>query len=476
MTIETKIAKNGAKLYYYEGKRISRDKALEIAANLRGDNLFTIETESKVNVYGVTRGVKSGVTTITSKHEFKAVYMQTTYNGTMLWVSNSPGNYDKKVFAGSKDAVKKVAAAIDDAYFSGARGVKITASGEVEILPDEAKAVEEVKADNNDSESETKLTRAEIEAEIKIIVEEIDEFRNELMVIEAETEDEDFDEATCTPQSHIDYLKSTIASNEERYNELQNMLNNLDPEPPQPETDGSEEDTDREDAFDLLPEVDELNDVAESETQDDELKIVEHVRFTESGNERREFTVGNESVHYFNGELSFLWNKTYRAGISPIGECRYIVEVPDGRYVKFIRPTDEEFFQIMAERGACSFDEPETDGSEDNIELLAKLEQHYRNYRQYRWKADILNDFMDAYCTPESPVSSSDEFEIRRLFNKIAAWRNKAKDKFETLADEMMILAEKYQDVEPFWSRYKEIQHYIAVQEGFIDEEVEDIA
>ena len=83
---------------------------------------------------------------------------------------------------------------------------------------------------------------------------------------------------------------------------------------------------------------------------------------------------------------------------------------------------------------------------------------------------------MDAYCTPESPVSSSDEFEIRRLFNKIAAWRNKAKDKFETLADEMMILAEKYQDVEPFWSRYKEIQHYIAVQEGFIDEEVEDIA
>lgn len=30
LTIETKIAKNGAKLYYVDGKRISRDKAIEI--------------------------------------------------------------------------------------------------------------------------------------------------------------------------------------------------------------------------------------------------------------------------------------------------------------------------------------------------------------------------------------------------------------------------------------------------------------
>lgn len=37
----------------------------------------------------------------------------------------------------------------------------------------------------------------------------------------------------------------------------------------------------------------------------------------------------------------------------------WLVKVPDGKWSKWIRPDNEEFFAIMSERGACTIDPPD---------------------------------------------------------------------------------------------------------------------
>ncbi|MBR0287802.1 MAG: hypothetical protein IJQ82_02365 [Selenomonadaceae bacterium] len=47
MTVTTKNAKNGARLYYVDSKRVSRQIALEVAAQNRAGNPFVIEYDTE---------------------------------------------------------------------------------------------------------------------------------------------------------------------------------------------------------------------------------------------------------------------------------------------------------------------------------------------------------------------------------------------------------------------------------------------
>lgn len=136
--IETKIAKNGTKMYYVEGKRVSREIAIQTAADNRG-GAFIINREKRTSVYSVVSYVESGTYTSTDTYEFNKIYFKTTYNGTELWVNPNTEKFGQVVFESyNKEFVKDVAAAIEAAFISGEKGVTVKVNGTVEILTDEA--------------------------------------------------------------------------------------------------------------------------------------------------------------------------------------------------------------------------------------------------------------------------------------------------------------------------------------------------
>jgi len=115
------------------------------------------------------------------------------------------------------------------------------------------------------------------------------------------------------------------------------------------------------DVFSLLPDVDELNDVeGDEDLVLPTLELDETIYFTPIGNEFRVITVGEENVHFFNGQLFLIRSLKYRARWQ---DGSWFVSLGDRAQFK----SDEEFFQIMAERGACTV-EP------DFATKLAKLQ------------------------------------------------------------------------------------------------------
>ena len=133
-TIETKIAKNGTKMYYVEGKRVNREVAIQTAADNRG-GAFIINREKKNYVYSVVSYVESGEYTSTDTYEFNKIYFKTTYNGTELWVNPDAEKFGAMVFGSyNKGNVKKVAADIEAAFISGAKGVTIKENATVEVI------------------------------------------------------------------------------------------------------------------------------------------------------------------------------------------------------------------------------------------------------------------------------------------------------------------------------------------------------
>lgn len=137
MKVTTKIAKNDARLYYVDSKRVSRDKALETAAQNRVGNPFVVECDTEQNHYFVHGGIKKSV--YTDRRTFETLKLRIdSYKGFTVYC----GTCELRWFVSNVGA-KNFAAQIEDAFINGEYGIKITVDGTISILP------AEVSEDNN---------------------------------------------------------------------------------------------------------------------------------------------------------------------------------------------------------------------------------------------------------------------------------------------------------------------------------------
>ena len=137
MTTTIKTAKNGTRIYYVDGKRVSRDKAIETQANVRGANLFIVEYESSIKACFVNgenkiyRSTRQGIVCKleTDIDEYHGFTVRAKLNGES-WFTVLRKFY-------SKVDAKALVAQIEDSYFAGEQGVRIHGDGTVEPLRQE---------------------------------------------------------------------------------------------------------------------------------------------------------------------------------------------------------------------------------------------------------------------------------------------------------------------------------------------------
>lgn len=152
-------------------------------------------------------------------------------------------------------------------------------------------------------------------------------------------------------------------------------------------SDGSEEDIDGDNVFDYLPALDELNDVdindddntppdnePMSDDIDDICNLTPEWRIyrTEDDNIVETLTVNGEELTFINGAPNNIHSDTYKAGFSYFS-CKFYST--DKKY-KTIHE-EEEFFAIMADRGACTIDDddntpPDSEAMSDDISDICK--------------------------------------------------------------------------------------------------------
>ena len=174
MTIETKIAKNGAVNFYANGKRTSRAKAIEIATANRQGAPFTVvyfAYNTKVgNVTENTITVGNLVISVASKAHRYDMFFEVMIDNVRVAFT---GGYktDATAVKNAKVNANVIANAIVAAYINGATGVKIVA-GNVEILSAaEENDVEDELIDEPEITAKTATVEAEITADNNVNVE-----------------------------------------------------------------------------------------------------------------------------------------------------------------------------------------------------------------------------------------------------------------------------------------------------------------
>ena len=130
MTVTTKNAKNGARLYYVDSKRVSRQIALEVAAQNRAGNPFVIEYDTEQTHFFVNAPSKKFV--YTSRDTYTELDTRIdNYKGYTLYI----GTHEIHTFY-DKNPAKELLAQIEDAFINGEHGIKVTLDGTIGILPD----------------------------------------------------------------------------------------------------------------------------------------------------------------------------------------------------------------------------------------------------------------------------------------------------------------------------------------------------
>lgn len=107
------------------------------------------------------------------------------------------------------------------------------------------------------------------------------------------------------------------------------------------------------------------------------------------------------------------------------------------------------------------------------IDALAKLDAWRKAYKKWRWIRNVWWDFDEAYCQPNSPVSTADLPEIERLRNKFDAYDTKAHDEWEAAADEAYELKKRFRRNKIFMAKFNAISQYIARIELRLPEDYE---
>ena len=149
----------------------------------------------------------------------------------------------------------------------------------------------------------------------------------------------------------------------------------------------------------------------------DDTPFIETVTITDEGNEFRSFTVNNETVTYFNGELNFIKSDTYHASLAAYRD-QYVIEVPDGRWEKFKRLDVDEFHQVMCERGACSIDgkpEPPVAPQSDFTAKLAALKDAYDKAEKVVAEKKIVLDEAEKEYRAAGNISTAALMNLQRF-------------------------------------------------------------
>ena len=158
------------------------------------------------------------------------------------------------------------------------------------------------------------------------------------------------------------------------------------------DTDGSEDDID-DDIFDLLPTVDELNDV--SEFAPVQSIISTKVIVDDEGNEFKHVLIGEERISYLNGEINNIYSGKYRAWFDYYFS-RYGIQYTKGGVTCGAKSfgDEEEFFSEMERRGACSIDKPEST-TLDTLAAIAETCQNLNANAPEGWEIyfDTENNF-----------------------------------------------------------------------------------
>lgn len=99
------------------------------------------------------------------------------------------------------------------------------------------------------------------------------------------------------------------------------------------------------------------------------------------------------------------------------------------------------------------------------FKALSLIEAWLKSYKRRQWIRGILEDFDDAYCQENSPISAFDASEIDRIHRKISNWYSKAQSKEENLCHEVYNVSKKFRRNKAVIRRYMEVSLWVASQE-----------
>ena len=174
-TIETKITKSGVRTYYVDGKRSSREVALKAATDNREGNKFIIESDSLIRSFCVNGG---GITesVYTARNEVKTLKTSIdSYDGRFTVYC---GSHKLHVYCDKSNA-KQLIAKIEDAFFSGADGCKITLDNEFFVIEKEFDASDyaiSTEAFEEAIKAEIDAANNSVDVKIKALVDGVDNF------------------------------------------------------------------------------------------------------------------------------------------------------------------------------------------------------------------------------------------------------------------------------------------------------------
>ena len=127
--IEVKTTKTGRKSYYVDGKRVSRDKAIEIAAEQREGNLFTVMAERRFELADGTVEIRV--------NEAECKKLETRI-GRYMYERDIEVNGEFIIKVYSDDDARAIVDRITEAYLAGYSGCKINVDGTFTVIESEA--------------------------------------------------------------------------------------------------------------------------------------------------------------------------------------------------------------------------------------------------------------------------------------------------------------------------------------------------
>lgn len=142
---------------------------------------------------------------------------------------------------------------------------------------------------------------------------------------------------------------------------------------------------DNDDVFNLLPSVDELNDV------DEEAIIVKEEIVNMYGKTFSFININGERVSFIDGEVHIISSDKYDAHFNRKTRKYVVAIIEEGNFKPITFDTDEEFFAEMAKRGACTIDTPEPPTvnpdeyaiTQEAFDYAVKAEEYHNWQREY---------------------------------------------------------------------------------------------
>lgn len=139
------------------------------------------------------------------------------------------------------------------------------------------------------------------------------------------------------------------------------------------------------------------------------------------GNHRVYTFVNGEEVTYFNDAFNFAWSEKYGAGYSTVKQAHLLVKVPDGQWFRFktFAVDDDEFFKLMAERGACTLDTEEPQPklpTGDKVQVIAQDVKAAKPYSINPAEDETVRfNHLNIYFRADATLELEGHFECQKI-------------------------------------------------------------